>query len=69
MGTQVKFKRGTKASIDTKPIDNGALYIATDTSELIVDSGTERVVIGGTQDVPNITDTEIDTIFNTVFSN
>lgn len=49
MGTQVKFKKGTKSKIDAKPISDGALYVSTDTNELFVDSGTRRISIGGAQ--------------------
>lgn len=49
MGTQVKFKKGTKSKIDAKPISDGALYVSTDTKELFVDSGTQRISIGGAQ--------------------
>ena len=46
MATKVKFYNGTRSRVDAKAVENGALYVATDTNELLADLSNERHVIG-----------------------
>lgn len=46
MASKVKFYNGTKAKVDAKSIEEGALYVSTDTSELLADLGGKRLVVG-----------------------
>lgn len=48
MTDKVKFYEGTKSEIDSKSIENGSLYLSTDTKELLVDSKDERINLTGT---------------------
>lgn len=43
MSAIAKFKSGTKSTLDSKPIDNGAIYVTTDTQELAVDIEDQRI--------------------------
>lgn len=44
---QVKFYSGTKSQIDSKQIENGALYLSTDTKSLYIDLNDIRYEISG----------------------
>ena len=39
-----KLVRKTKEQIIKKPLDNGAIYFATDTGEIFLDTETERIL-------------------------
>lgn len=44
-----KFKYGAKAKLQSQPVDNGAIYVTTDTKELAVDLEGERLFLHGEQ--------------------
>ena len=46
MATDVKFYRGVSAAIP-QAIEDGAIYVATDTSKLYIDAGQQRIEISG----------------------
>ena len=41
----IKFFQGTKEELDSKPIEDGALYVTTVTKELFLDNEEERLEI------------------------
>lgn len=42
---RLKIYRGTKSALDEKSIEDGALYVTTDTKELYLDNEDERIEI------------------------
>ena len=50
MPTELKFKRKSKLEIDSLPIEDGVIYFSTDTSEIFMDNGEERLSYFGSKD-------------------
>lgn len=61
----LKMFKGTKEQINSQSINDGALYIATDTKELFMDNGTERIEIAATDLSNYITKTDANAIYAT----
>lgn len=66
--TLAKFYSGTSTDLDKKEQEAGSIYFTTDTQEIVVDMPEgKRLTFGKQDDFKEISDSQVDEIFNKYF--